>query len=167
MARIAGRHGGKNGRGRRAAAWAGAVLGILLLAGCGSDKAIKSRVIEFQVAQGANQDSPIAVDIVYVYDPQLVPQLTKMTAHDWFQKRAAVRQAFPTGFDVTSIEVVPGQKGPVEQVQPKASQAIAAFVFANYASDGTHRARVDGLKTFLIALADKDFTIVPPLEAKQ
>jgi type VI secretion system protein len=167
VARIAGRHGGEVGRRHRATVWAGALLGLALLTGCGGDKGIQSRLIEFQVAQGANQDSPIAVDIVYVYDPQLVPQLTKMTAHDWFQKRSAVRQAFPTGFDVTSIEVVPGQKGPVEQVQPKASQAIAAFVFANYASEGTHRARVDGLERFFIALGDKDFVILPPQEAKQ
>ncbi len=148
----------------------GVLAGAVLLAGCslfGGGKTIQSRVIEFQVAQGANQDSPIAVDIVYVYDPQLVPQLTQMTAHDWFQKKSQVRQAFPNGFDVTSLEVVPGQKGPIEAVSPKASQAIAAFVFANYFSEGTHRARVDGLERFFIALGDKDFVITPPQEAQK
>lgn len=147
----------------------GALLVVALLAGCGgaSDKPIQSRLIEFAVAQGANQDSPIAVDIVYVYDPQLVAQLTQMTARDWFQKRDQIRQAFPTGYDLTSYEVVPGQKGPIETVPPKSSQAIAAFIFANYASDGTHRARVDGLERFFIALGDKDFVIQPPQEAKK
>lgn len=147
------------------------LVAAALLAGCGlfggSDKGIQSRVIEFEVAQGANQDSPIAVDLVYVFDPQLVPQLTQMTAHDWFDKKSQVRQAFPNGFNVTSIEVVPGQKGPVEAVSPKASQAVAAFVFANYASAGTHRARVDGLERFFIALGDKDFVILPPKEAQK
>jgi type VI secretion system protein len=138
------------------------VFGAALLVGCslfgGGGKGIQSRVIEFQVAQGANQDSPIAVDIVYVYDPQLVSQLTQMTARDWFDKKSQVRQAFPNGFDVTSIEVVPGQKG---------SQAVAAFVFADYASQGTHRARVDGLEHFLIDLGTKDFVIVPQQAASQ
>ena len=168
------RVGGEAGlvwRGRPAATLAGLVIATALLAGCsvfgGSDKPIQSRLIEFEVAQGANQDSPIALDIVYVYDPQLVAQLTQMTAHDWFQKRDQVRQAFPTGFDLASYEVVPGQKGPIEQVPPKASQAIAAFVFANYATDGTHRARVDGLERFFIALGDKDFVIVPPKQAQK
>ena len=163
--------GGRIARKRRAASRCCVLLAAALVTGCGvfgGDKPIQSRVIEFEVAQGANQDSPIAIDIVYVYDQQLVSQLTQMTAHDWFQKRSQVRQAFPTGFDVASFEVVPGQKGPIEAVPPKASQAVAAFVFANYSSEGTHRARVDGLDHFFIALGDKDFVIKPPQQqAKQ
>src|SRR6185312_9101376 len=107
--------GGRIERKRRVASRWCVLLVVALVTGCGvfgGDKPIQSRVIEFEVAQGANQDSPIAIDIVYVYDQQLVPQLTQMTAHDWFQKRGQVRQAFPTGFDVASFEVVPGQTGP-------------------------------------------------------
>lgn len=155
------------GPGRRSSAPAASVLlAAALLAGCGSsDKPINTRVIEFEVAQGANQDSPIAIDIVYVFDPQLVAQLVQMTAHDWFQKRGQIRQAFPTGFDLASFEVVPGQRGPIEAVPPKSSQAIAAFIFASYSSEGTHRARIDGLDRFFIALGDKDFAILPPRTA--
>jgi type VI secretion system protein len=168
MVRGAGRGHGASGPGTRPALpLLGVLLVVALLTGCGGDKGIESRVIEFQVAQGANQDSPIAVDIVYVYDPQLVAQLTQMTAHDWFEKRGQIRQAFPTGFDLASFEVVPGQRGPIESVPPKSSQATAAFVFANYASDGTHRARIDGLSVFTVALGDKDFTILPPRTAAQ
>lgn len=149
----------------------GVMLGAVLLAGCGiissSTPTIKSRSIEIQVAQGANQDNPIAIDIVYVYDAQLVTQLTQMTAHDWFLKRDQIRQAFPGGYDVTSLELVPGQKGPTETVSSKSTDAIAAFVFANYASDGTHRARIDGLKQSLIALGDKDFAVLPPRPAAE
>jgi len=143
-----------------------ALVVAAVLAGCGGgDKPIQTRLIEFEVAQGANQDSPIALDIVYVYDQQLVAQLVQMTAQDWFQKRGQIRQAFPAGFDLASFEVVPGQKGPIEAVPPKSTKAIAAFVFANYASDGTHRARIDALDRFFIALGDKDFVVMPPRTA--
>jgi type VI secretion system protein len=168
LAKVAAGKGARIGRKPATAARLGAILVLAVLASCGGgDKAIQSRLIEFEVAQGANQDSPIAIDIVYVYDSQLVPQLTQMTARDWFQKKSQVRQAFPTGFDVASFEVVPGQRGPIESVPPKSTQAIAAFVFANYASEGTHRARIDGLEHFFIALGDKDFVIQPAKEAKQ
>lgn len=168
-----GQHAGEIGQGRRrgSALGLGALVGAALLAGCsffglfGDDKSIHTRFIEFEVAQGANQDSPIAVDIVYVYDQQLVPLLVQMTAHDWFQKRGQIAQAFPTGFDLASVEVVPGQQGPTETVPRKARQAIAAFVFADYASDGTHRARIDGIERALVALGDKDFAILPPRTA--
>ncbi|HXZ00144.1 MAG TPA: hypothetical protein VEI03_09100 [Stellaceae bacterium] len=146
-----------------------ALLGAALLAGCGifssATPTIKSRSVEIEVAQGANQDSPIAIDIVYVYDPQLVTQLTQMTAHDWFLKRGQIRQAFPSGFDLTSFELVPGQKGPVETIPSASTDAIAAFVFADYAADGTHRARIDAIEHVLIALGDKDFVVQPPRAA--
>lgn len=168
MARVAAGEGARIGRKPAATARLAAILVLGLLAGCGGgDKTIQSRLIEFEVAQGANQDSPIAIDIVYVFDPQLVPQLTQMTARDWFQKKSQVRQAFPTGFDVASFEVVPGQKGPIESVPSKSRDAIAAFVFANYASEGTHRARIDALEHCLIALGDKDFVMQSAKEAKQ
>jgi type VI secretion system protein len=168
LAKVAAGEGARIERKPAAAARLAAILVLALLAACGGGpKTIQTRLIEFEVAQGANQDSPIAIDIVYVYDPQLVAQLTQMTAGDWFQKKSQVRQAFPTGFDVASFEVVPGQKGPIESVPPKSREAIAAFVFANYASEGTHRARIDELEHSLIALGDKDFVVLPPKEAKQ
>jgi type VI secretion system protein len=168
LARVAAGEGARIGRKPATTARLGAILVLALLAGCGGGpKTIQSRLIEFEVAQGANQDSPVAIDIVYVYDPQLVAQLTQMTARDWFQKKSQIRQAFPTGFDIASFEVVPGQKGPIEAVPSKSRQAIAAFVFANYASEGTHRARIDELEHSLIALGDKDFVVLPSKEAKQ
>ena len=140
-------------------------MSVLLLSGCGlfgssGPDPIQTRLITFQVAQTANQDAPIAVDIVYVRDPQLIPQLSQMTARDWFQKRSAIRQAFPAGFDLTSRELVPGQKAPDEEIKDPTTDAIAAFVFANYSSEGTHRARVDALERISIALGDKDFSIM-------
>ncbi len=140
--------------------------GVLAACGLLDDKAIRSRVIEFEVAPRANQDSPIAVDIVYVFNPQLVSQLSGMSAHDWFLQRDQTRQAFPTDFDLTSFEVVPGQKGPIEQVSPQARNAIAAFIFADYASPGTHRARIDGLEHVFLQLGDKDFVLTPPTDTK-
>jgi type VI secretion system protein len=163
------RAGGFGQRRRLPALRLGALLAAALLSGCGftffglfgDDKAIATRAIEIDVAQGANQDSPIAIDIVYVEDQQMVPLLLQMTARDWFQKRSQMSQAFPTGFVLTSFELVPGQKGPVEEVPSNAKSAIAAFVFANYAADGTHRARIDGLKRAVIDLGGNDFSVQP------
>jgi type VI secretion system protein len=167
---------GRVGQGRRSSLpRLGALAAAALLSGCGftffglfgEDKSIQTRAIEFEVAQGANQDSPIALDIVYVHDEQMVPLLLQMTAHDWFQKRGQMTQAFPTGFELASYEVVPGQKGPTAAVTGKTKDAIAAFLFANYASDGTHRARLDALEHPVIELGAKDFTVLPARTASR
>lgn len=166
MPEIARRYCGEHWPRQLAKLCAGAALSVLLLSGCGlfgssgPNQPIQTRLITFQVAQAANQDSPVAVDIVYVLDPQLIPQLSQMTAHDWFQKRSSIRQAFPAGFDLTSRELVPGQKAPDEEIKDPTTDAIAAFVFANYSSEGTHRARVDALEHISIALGEKDFSIM-------
>ncbi|HLJ65383.1 MAG TPA: hypothetical protein VKT70_14810 [Stellaceae bacterium] len=139
-----------------------------MVTACGffEEKPVKNRVIEFDVAPRANQDNPIAVDIVYVFNPQLAAELGGMTAHDWFLHRDQTRQAFPTDFDLKSFEFVPGQKGPVDEVPSRARTAVAAFVFADYASPGTHRARIDGLERILLRLGDTDFLVMPPDGAK-
>jgi type VI secretion system protein len=147
-------------RSRRSVAGGFAVA--LLLAGCAfGDPAIRTRVIEMEVAPGANGDDPVPVDIVLAYDPELVKQLTDLSAADWFRRRGEVRLAFPTGAAITSYEVVPGQKGLRFDVPETTGKPIGAFVFAGYGTEGTHRARVDSLEHFAVLLGPKDFSIEP------
>lgn len=134
----------------------------LLLAGCAfGDPAIRTRVIEMEVAPGANGDDPVPVDIVLAYDPALVKQLSDLSASDWFRRRGELRLAFPTGAAIASYEVVPGQKGLRFDIPESAGKPIGAFVFAGYGTEGTHRARVDSLEHFAVLLGPKDFSIEP------
>jgi type VI secretion system protein len=137
-------------------------MAVLLLAGCAfGDPEIKTRVIEMEVAPGANGDDPIRVDIVLAHDPELVKQLVDLSASDWFRRRGELRLAFPTGITIASREVVPGQKGLRFDVPESAGEAIGAFVFAEYGTEGAHRARVDRLERFAVLLGPKDFSIEP------
>ena len=139
--------------------WIRLVL-IAVLAACASDDAtIRTRMIELDVATGANGDNPVALDVVLAYDPALVEQLVGLSAADWFRRRGEIGLAFPTGVEVSSFEVVPGQPGLVHEISQRGEDAIAAFVFADYASRGPHRARVDALERFALRLGPKDFSI--------
>lgn len=139
--------------------WIRLVL-IAVLAACAADDAtIRTRMVELDVAAGANGDNPVALDLVLAYDPALVEQLAGLSAADWFRRRGEIRLAFPTVVEVSSFEVVPGQPGLVHEVSEKGEEAIAAFVFADYASQGPHRARVDALERFAVRLGPRDFSI--------
>jgi type VI secretion system protein len=124
---------------------------------------IKTRTLEIDVAPGANADNAVAVDLVFVHDTTLVASFAEMTATNWFKNRESLKLANPTGIEVRSFEVVPGQKGPDYGVRGRDTDAIGAFVFASYDTPGPHRARIDGMPAVLLRLGEKDFTVaVPP-----
>ena len=92
---------------------------ILILTSCSS---IKSTVyfweknsfesIKIIAAPNANLNTAIAVDLVFAYDKEMVGELEKINARNWFKGKASYRLNFPTGFDVVSWEVIPGQNAP-------------------------------------------------------
>jgi len=107
-----------------------------------------------------NQDSPVPVELVVVYDKDLLAKLAGMTARDWFQNRAQTRKDHPGEDDFVSMawEIVPGQSMP-PQTLSFASGARGALVFADYFSDGAHRARVDPHQNLRIHLQADDVAV--------
>lgn len=139
------------------------VLTILIeLSACSnSPPKISTRNVDIQVSPKANLDSAVAIDIVYVFDQQLLTQLQGLGAKDWFRQRDELRTLYPTGIAVSSYEVVPGQIVPVEKVSNHNTDAIGIFAFANYHAEGAHRARLDSFKNATIRLDENDLVIVP------
>jgi type VI secretion system protein len=122
---------------------------------------IDTRTIDVQVSPKANHDAAVALDIVYVFDPQLLTQLQGLGAKDWFHQRDELRALHPTDLIVSSYELVPGQSGPIERVLGKNKNAIGLFAFANYQDDGAHRARLDRFKRVLLSLDESDLVVAP------
>jgi type VI secretion system protein len=123
---------------------------------------IDTRSVDIQVSPKANNNSAVAVDIVYVFNPQLLTQLQGFGAKDWFRRRDEVRTLYPTEVALSSYEVVPGQLVPIEKVSDRNTDAIGAFAFADYQADGAHRARLDRFENAVIRLDESDLVIVPP-----
>jgi type VI secretion system protein len=107
-----------------------------------------------------NQDSPVPVELVVVYDKDLLAKLAGMTARDWFQNREQTRKDHPGDDDFVSMawEIVPGQSMP-PQALSFASGARGGLVFADYFSDGAHRARVDPHQNLRIHLQAEDVAV--------
>jgi type VI secretion system protein len=139
-----------------------AVLMALALAGCGTDSRISTRTVDMDVAPNANADNALAVDLVLVFDTTLVPSFAELTAANWFKNRDQLKLANPTGIEVQSFEVIPGQKGPRYKVTGRGNDALGAFVFAGYDTPGPHRARIDGMPAVLLRLGEKDFAVALP-----
>lgn len=145
---------------------------LLVVVGCGITQAPKAVYLRTRslvgssvdltvhIAEDANQNSPIAVEFLVVYDAGLMARLLEMTAAQWFAQRDQIRRDFKDGegFDSWAWEWVPGQKLPVQKL-PLKPAALGALVFADYAIPGTHRVRIDPFEDMVIELAETDFTV--------
>jgi type VI secretion system protein len=90
----------------------------------------------------ANQNSPVAVDLVLVGDQALIDTLITMPASRWFAGRADLLRTFPGALTVRSHEVVPGQSLRLGESAWAGRKSLAAFVFADYLVPGEHRERL-------------------------
>ena len=146
------------------------IIAVLVVSGCGTAEKLnptgflKRPVrLDVQIDNHANSDSPVAVDLVSVNDKDLAKDLAKMTAADWFQKRDQIREDNPKPADLTvmkSWEWVPGQVIGTVQI-PMKKKPRALLLFANYATPGPHRAKIDPSITQEVALNQDDLKVQP------
>ena len=124
-------------------------------------------VVAVNVSSEVNTNSPIAFDLVAANDKDLVKELAKMTAADWFQKRDQINRDFPNrhALLVREWEWVPGQVVPdIKFSMNPAPRLLIAF--ANYNTPGPHRAKIDPKSPVLVQLNREDFQL-SPLKGKQ
>lgn len=99
-----------------------------------------------------NNNSATAVDLVIVYDEDLVKHIGSMSACTYFASQQQLLLDHPTLLDIWHWELVPGQN--IKNFSPPhdKGRAFAAFVFANYLGSGNHRLRVtpDGVVSVLL-----------------
>jgi type VI secretion system protein len=117
---------------------------------------------------GANGNNPVALDLVSTTNKDLGKEISKLTAADWFQKRAQYLRDYskPGVLRVTSGEWVPGQPVPSLELPapfpvplPIISSTATVLAFANYFSPGPHRAKLQPNKVTTIHLGEDDLTV--------
>ncbi|EYF02859.1 Hypothetical protein CAP_6439 [Chondromyces apiculatus DSM 436] len=128
--------------------------------GCGSSMRPFRLLVEVQVTPQSNQNSPIPVTLVAVYDRKLYEQFSQMAAKQWYTQRDQLRRDHPGGdvFIEWEWEFVPGFTPPPVVVEIRGN-AVGAFVFANYRSPGPHRVRLGPHQRIRINLEEDDVTV--------
>lgn len=110
------------------------------------------------VQPNANNNSPVAFDVVLAKDKALVKQLASMTAANWFAKRAQIERDSQSKVEVHSWEWVPAQN--VGKVPVAVNVDVLGVVaFANYATPGDHRAILSLGGTDTVTFNESDFSV--------
>lgn len=133
---------------------------LLLCAACGPS--VPERLaVAIEAEPGANQDAPIAVAVLVVYEDAVFRDLMKLSANDWFEQSEQRLRDNPDmkDFDLLQWEVMPGQvvEEVVQQLQGRPAEGL---VFADYYSEGDHRIRFNPMKRIVIVLGTNDFDVV-------
>ena len=116
--------------------------------------------IKIDISAKLNEDHPIAIDLVHVYDEKLLEMLREMPAKTWFAKRQQIKRDYRlgVGLDCWQKEWVPGQS--IDDYNlPLKPKAKGAFVFANYYTPGEHRFSIDPFDDIEIYFFEKDFVV--------
>lgn len=141
--------------------WIAAALLLAQLAGCAMPGFLSfkgTRVdwseVTLSAVPGANRNSPVAVDVVMVLDEAMLARLSELGAAKWFGARADLQKTFPQSLSYRSWELVPGQTLRVPGSSFGSPRVAAVLVYANYATPGANRVRVEDLKGAILARFD-------------
>jgi type VI secretion system protein len=141
-----------------------AVLCLVGLAGCSmlfpSGEKVKWDELTLAASDEANNDSPVAVDVVFVADKTLLDRVAELPASKWFAARGDLVGTFPNSIRYQSWELVPGQRLVVPGDQLRGPRVAGVFVFADYPGPGAHRVRVQRFDGRLVVqLGDNAFSV--------
>ena len=139
------------------------VCALVTLAACGVPKAIRPAsklAIKVDVSPKANNNNPVALDLVLVKDKKLFLELKKISAAEWFEKRNQYKLDYPKelGLSAGSWEWVPDQAVKIDPM-PFKDKFAGGLVFANYFTPGAHRAVIDPTKAVVITLGPDDISV--------
>ena len=107
----------------------------------------------------ANDEYPLAMTMVYVYDDDLLTKLLALSAKQWYDTEAQLREQEGSKLDAYQWEWIPGQDTTVSV--PLGASAAGAIIFVNYFNDGQHRVRVEPNRDIDIVMGFDDVKITP------
>jgi type VI secretion system protein len=134
------------------------------LAGCSmlfpSGDKVKWDELALAASDDANNDSPVAVDVVFVTDKTLLARIAELPASKWFSVRGDLVATFPDSIRYQSWELVPGQRLVVPGDKLRGPRVAGVFVFADYPGPRANRVRVEQFKGRLVVqLGDNAFSV--------
>ena len=117
--------------------------------------------IYFEVDEKLNNDSPVTVDVLIVYEQSLLDAIAKLNAFQYFSKKEQIQRDGGDNLQTYTFELVPGQTLAPQPIKLAHVTGKGILVFARYASSGDHRQAIGVDREVTIEMGRQDFKIVP------
>lgn len=115
--------------------------------------------VSFRVADDMNDSSPVTLHILIPYKEDLLSELTKMSAEEYFKRSDQIKSDNAGNLDVFSWDLIRSQKLDDEPISPSKVSGVGIVVFARYSTPGDHRISIADDEAVLIKLDKGDFSI--------
>jgi type VI secretion system protein len=137
----------------------GSANSALKMVGLGSDNALSSIALESTV--DSNMDTPVAIDLLFIYDTNVTPLLIELNGPEWFTRKPSLTKRYDKEVDVVSLEIVPLsfiKKIPLPKAHKKAKNIL---MFTNYrSSDGQYVAELRHFTKLKIRLLNTGYELL-------
>jgi len=111
-------------------------------------------------AADVNQNSPLALDLVFVRDSAALEKLLTMPAAKWFSSKEEILKTYPNALTIKSWELVPQQVLQVSEEELGSPRVAGMVLFADYFTPGDHRAQLPMDRVaFLVDLGARSFSV--------
>lgn len=136
---------------------------VLLASSCGLPNRVRSMFggqlpIQVSIAPDANENSPLAVELIVVYENKVGDKLMEKKARDWFAGREQFLRDYADDVDSWKWEWIPGQEvRPIELTYGIGAKRVV--LFADYLTPGEHRATIDPQKPFRLVLGQSELAL--------
>ena len=125
-----------------------------------SEKIIpRSMKVTIQALDDANENTPVAVDVVYTLSQELAQKLSTMSAKEYFKMRDQLIRDYINLVMIHGWEIPPGHTVK-EEMNALHPQTQAAFLFADYDVPGVHRSKLPVFENLYVHLKRADFKIM-------
>ncbi len=116
--------------------------------------------ITLVAAADVNQNSPLALDLVFVNDSSALEKLLTMPAAKWFASKDELLKTYPNALTIKSWELVPQQVLHLSEEALGSPRVAGMVLFADYLTPGDHRAQLPlGRVVFLVDLNARSFSV--------
>lgn len=140
---------------------------VFSLSGCSAvtylwDVTSDTERVTLAATPDANDDFPVAVDLVAVREKAFVDVIASTGANAWFEQREDFIRSNVDAIEVRHFEVIPGQR--IEKIEYSFDERrtyFAIFAFADYPSTQSYRARLDSYETPTLILGAEGITVEP------
>ena len=133
---------------------------ILLSSGCSLwQNRVAFNDVVIETAADANDNTPVAVDIVAIADNALLPTVQSLSATQWFNAKSQLLRDSPDGLHVWSLE--PDSRFVTKSSPLHGVKAEAILLFARYSSAGEHRLTLEKADSLHLLLMTDEAVLAP------
>jgi type VI secretion system protein len=139
------------------------IVPLLFAAACGLPNRVRSMFggelpIQVSISPDANENTPLAVELIVVYENKIVDKLLEKKAREWFSGREQFLRDYADHVKSWKFEWTPGQEvAPLELSYGVGAKRVV--LFADYVTPGEHRASIDPQRPFRLILGQSELKL--------